>query len=190
MWPWEHLAVGYLLCSAWFRFRYGRRPRRLDAVAVAVGSQLPDLVDKPLAWGFGFLPSGVSLAHSVLVAVPVSLLVYVLSRRAGRPAVGMAFSIGYLAHLPSDAIYPMLLGGSPKVFVFLWPLVPATSSSTGDILSNVVYYAGRYVDFLLSPAGAPLVVLEVMLIGTALAVWASDGAPGWGWLRSVVARPR
>jgi hypothetical protein len=61
MWPWEHLAVGYLLysvsCVLW-----GRYPTRIGVAALAFGTQFPDLVDKPLGWWLGVLPSGQSFA--------------------------------------------------------------------------------------------------------------------------------
>ena len=65
MWPWGHLAVGYLVYSGLSRWRFGRLPGSVATLAVALGTQLPDLVDKPLAWTVNVLASGRSLAHSL-----------------------------------------------------------------------------------------------------------------------------
>jgi len=72
MWPWGHLAVGYVAFSVFVRFRLGRQPSGHAALALAVATQLPDLIDKPLAWQFGLLSSGISVAHSILVGVPLA----------------------------------------------------------------------------------------------------------------------
>ena len=37
MWPWEHVAVGYLLYSAYVHLRYGESPGKLPTFAVAFG---------------------------------------------------------------------------------------------------------------------------------------------------------
>ncbi|MFC7165331.1 metal-dependent hydrolase [Halospeciosus flavus] len=112
MWPWEHLAVGYVAVSILFRW-HGRRVGALDAVAVGVGAAFPDLVDKPLAWAFDVLPSGTSVAHSVFVAVPLAVAVWFVAARRDRRSVGAAFAVSYLLHLPSDALYgPLTDGGS------------------------------------------------------------------------------
>jgi hypothetical protein len=56
MWPPGHLAVAYLLVS-WGRRIRGDSPVTAGTMlALAVASQLPDLLDKPLAWVFA-LPS-------------------------------------------------------------------------------------------------------------------------------------
>jgi hypothetical protein len=73
MWPWEHVVVGYLAYSAVSHAVAGRAPSGRAAIAVAFAALLPDLVDKPLAWGLGVLPSGRSFAHSLVVAVPTVL---------------------------------------------------------------------------------------------------------------------
>jgi len=68
MWPWGHLAVGYLLWSVLVRDRRFRPPTGAETLLLAVGTQFPDAVDKPLAWSLGVLPNGRSLAHSVFLA--------------------------------------------------------------------------------------------------------------------------
>lgn len=184
MWPWEHLAVGYLAYSIAVRSVTGRPPRDPVAVVVlAFATQFPDLIDKPLAWSLGMLPTGTSLAHSVFVAVPLSVLVAVLAWRWGRPAIGAAFAIGYLLHLPSDAIYAAVILGSPLTGEgFAWPLVPATPIERTGFGANVSHYFERYVAALTSREGIRYLAAELLLVGGAFALWLRDGVPGMALL--------
>lgn len=123
MLPWTHAAVGYLLLvGLWLAL--GRRVSKAELVAVLVGTQLADLVDKPLAWWFGVLPAGRSLAHSLLFAVPLTALVVGVAWRRRHPEVGAAFGLGYLSHLAGD-VYVAVYYWRVEEFTFLlWPLLP------------------------------------------------------------------
>lgn len=124
MLPWTHAAFGYLLLLL-VAGVLGRRLSRAELIAVIVGTQLPDVVDKPLAWWFGVLPSGRSLAHSLLVAVPLSAVVLAYAWHRSHPEVGFAFGLGYASHLFGDT-YLAVLYWRPEEFTFLlWPLLPA-----------------------------------------------------------------
>ncbi|MFB6075088.1 MAG: metal-dependent hydrolase [Haloarculaceae archaeon] len=178
MWPWEHLAVGYLTYSLARRAVTGRAPARVEAYAVLLGSQFPDLVDKPLGWGTSLLPSGVSLAHSLLVAVPLAAVATVVTSNRGRRELGAAFAVGYLLHLPADALYPALLGGNVYTDFLLWPLVPVPSESVPSIVGHLQELIAHFLEVLATPAGAAYLVLEALLLGSALALWILDGHPG------------
>lgn len=184
MWPWEHLAVAYLAYSGAVRLWAGRSPRDQVAVAaLAIGTLFPDLVDKPLAWTFGVLPSGSSFAHSVLVAVPVVVVVVAVTWRRGRPAVGIAFAIGYLLHLPSDALYAsVVLGATVEPGSYLWPLVPAPPTARPGFGANVAHYFERYVMELTRPGRGRFLAAEILLLASAFGLWLRDGAPGLGLL--------
>ena len=67
MWPWGHVALGYLFYSLYVHWRHDRPPSAPAAIAVGVGTLLPDVIDKPLAWWAAVLPNGRSLAHSAVV---------------------------------------------------------------------------------------------------------------------------
>lgn len=177
MWPWEHLAFGYVLYALGRRGWDGRGPANREAVAVAVGTQLPDLVDKPLAWEFGLLPSGVSLAHSIFVALPVSALAIVVARRRGAQPLGTAFGVGYLSHIVGDGLYPLLVTGETSVDYMLWPLVPAHSGY--ERLANAIpQFWTTFVQFLGTPRGKLYLALELAFLTFALGLWLLDGAPG------------
>lgn len=178
MWPWEHLAVGYACYSLWRRVRGTRPPGDAEAWAVVFGSLLPDLVDKPLAWTFGVLSSGVSVAHSVLVAVPVALGAWLASRRVGAAPVGAAFAVGYLLHLPADLAYPLALGGRVVPEVLLWPFGPETAPARAGLLANVRFYLEVLFARLRTPRGAVYLAFEAALLAGALAGWWADGRPG------------
>lgn len=113
MWPWGHAAVAYLFVTVFARFDR-RRPTEREVLAVFLASQLPDVVDKPLAWTLGVLPNGRSLAHSLVIASLVILVVVAVARTRDRPAIGAAVGIGYLSHLVADAFYPVVTGNTPN----------------------------------------------------------------------------
>lgn len=178
MWPWEHLAIGYLCYSLFLRITARERPRSADVVAVALGSQFPDLIDKPLGWGTTLLPSGTTLAHSLLVAVPVAIVVIIVAQLLGRFSVGFGFSVAYLVHLPGDVIYPVLVGGDPKLSFLLWPLVPVDPSPPGAVLGRANELVMEFVGILGTPAGYRFLAVEALLIGLTIVLWRADGLPG------------
>ncbi|QLC35179.1 metal-dependent hydrolase (plasmid) [Halarchaeum sp. CBA1220] len=137
MWPWGHLALGYL-CYLPYEYRArGDASSWLALVALAVGTQFPDLVDKPLAWTFGVLPSGRSLAHSVLALVVVCGAVYLLCRHAERVVPSVAFGIGYASHLVGDSVGHVLAGEYEYLVFLVWPLLGAPPyGDEGGFLSH------------------------------------------------------
>ncbi|EMA49609.1 hypothetical protein C451_18773 [Halococcus thailandensis JCM 13552] len=161
MWPWGHLAVGYLVYTALSRWRFGRAPSAGAAVAVAVGTQFPDLVDKPLAWTFHVLPSGRSFAHSLLTAAIVCTLVYAYARRHGLARPALAFAVGYITHPFADALSPLLGSEYAYIRYLGWPVLdqPAYDTSMG--------FAIHLLDFELTP----FVAFEFLLVALAVLAW-------------------
>lgn len=167
MWPWGHLAVGYLLYSLG-RHHRGGRPGPLEAALVALGTQLPDLVDKPLAWSLGVLPGGRTLGHSIIVAALVIGAISVIVRpRYGRRPV-TAFAVGYLSHLLADLPPELLAGEITRASYLLWPLLPPPpyELEPSFIAHLRAYELGSYE------------ALQFLLFGVAVGVWYRDGAPG------------
>ena len=171
MWPWGHLAVGYLLYTLYTRTRYGHRPLAIATIFLVVGSQFPDLIDKPLSWTFGILPTGRTLAHSLLFAVPVSVGVYEACKRHDRLHTewGIAFVIGTLSHVIVDALPALLWGDPTEARFLLWPLlsVPGYEGESPSIV-------GAFLTLDLSPH----LLFEFVLVALALAIWWRDGLPG------------
>ena len=178
MWPWGHLAFGYVLYSVLVRVRWGRAPDGSAALGVAFGTQFPDLVDKPLAWSLHVLPSGRSLAHSLLIATCLIALVGLYCRRRGRPELAVAFGVGYLSHLVGDAIGPFLTGEYAYAFFLAWPLAPLPPyGDEGGVLSH--FASIEFTPFFLVQVGVSLSILGL---------WVFDGAPGLARVRSLTGR--
>lgn len=189
MWPWGHLAVGYLIYSVWSRARYRRAPTDTQAIVLLLGTQFPDLVDKPLAFWFEIFPEGRALAHSLLFAIPLLSCVWFLGRRTERTEVASAFALGYLSHLPGDAIYALVIGDSTALNFLLWPVLTVSTYKTnsfeahlGKLLSEAqALNASALVTDPFSPF-----VLQIWLAGGLTLVWLVDGFPGPGILIRVL----
>lgn len=177
MYPWGHLALGYVLYSASRRLGGRSAPSAEAVVWLALGTQFPDAVDKPLAWYAGVLPNGRSLAHSALSAAVLLALVLAVSRRLDR-LDGFAFAVGYASHLLGDALRPLLAGDYGRLGFLLWPLVPPLEYATEGSLAAHFRH--------LSLDGPPGVELAFGLLVALL--WVRDGAPGLEILRAVVSR--
>lgn len=177
MWPWDHVAVAYLAYSAYAR-AHGRRPSATTAVVVVVAAVVPDMIDKPLSWWFAVLPSGRSLGHSAFTAAAVVAVTGAVQRRGGPVGLVPAVAIGYVSHLLGDVAYPLVVKGSLRVEFLLWPLVPAVADSTPDPFTHVSELFAAFLGYLSTAAGATYLVLDLMLLIGAAALWFRDGAPG------------
>lgn len=178
MWPWEHLALGYILYSTSTRVRHHRSPGGREVFILAFATQLPDLIDKPLAWTFGVFPSGVSVAHSGLTGVILLLCVVVVARSLGVEQVPEAFGVGYFSHLLGDVLYPLLTEGELVLGFLLWPLVPATPVDSIGFLQAVQEFWAEFLVFLATPAGRFYLLFEGIFLTAALLLWLRDGRPG------------
>jgi len=182
MWPWEHLVFGYLLYSLGGRAAGRERPGERDTYALAVATQLPDLIDKPLAWTFSVLPSGISLAHSLAFAVPCCLLGWALARRRSAPAVGTGFAVGYGSHLAGDSLYPLFTSGEAATSFLFWPFVARRPIEDTAFLAEVSRLFARFQAFLATPRGQAYLLGEVVVLALVVALWVRDGRPGTGLL--------
>lgn len=172
MLPWGHLAVGYLCLSLAVRARYRVPPRGPAAIAVAIGTQLPDLIDKPLAWRFGLIPSGRSLAHSLLFLAVLAAVAWALAARYDRRLEASAFVGAALSHVLADML-PAALGGEwARLGALLWPITPVYQYP--DELDYTI------IGFFLELEPAALVSPGVGLTIVAAALWVYDGTPGIG----------
>jgi len=175
MWPWGHLASGYLVYSLLVRLS-GGVPRDYTTLALVFGTQFPDLVDKPLAWTFGVIPNGRSLTHSVFTAVFLILAARFLLGRYGYGSLSTAFGVGYLVHLAGDALGPLLSGEYYYLGFLGWPAVPAIDYGEKS-------FAAQLAALELTAFTAVEVGLGLLVVG----LWVADGRPG---LRPVLAVPR
>ena len=122
MFPIEHAVVGLVPVLAYALIRDRRLPSlRLLGIGL-VGSQFPDLIDKPLAHQFHLLPSGRVFVHSLPIAIPVICLVGWYAWRTDRPRVGGVFAFTYLSHVAADNYRALWLPKPTLSDELLWPL--------------------------------------------------------------------
>ncbi|WP_336338197.1 metal-dependent hydrolase [Haloarcula brevis] len=184
MWPWGHLAVAYLVYVGYARSDPSRRQTAGTLTALAVGSQFPDLIDKPLAWTLGVLPSGRSLAHSLFTLLLLAVVLHRVAAWYRRTDLSVAFTLGAFEHTLTDmspTAVAGLLGGDLTQVQWLrflvWPLRPPPPYANDT--SFVEQFASLSVE--------PYVLFQFGLFGLAVAVWLVQGAPG---LRSVTRRSK
>lgn len=140
-----------------------------------MASGFPDLVDKPLAWYLGVLPSGRSLAHSAFVIVALAIGIALLGRRSGRGEYGVAFAVGGLSHSVLD-ILSLLWDPATSAASLFWPLFSVPIPSV-----LAAYQSTLWTAYFLSEA--VFAVLAVVL-------WSRDGAPGLALVRAILERDR
>jgi len=167
MLPWAHAAVGYLVYSVYSRWRVGRPPVGLTVYAVVLGTQFPDLIDKPLAWSFAVLPSGRSLGHSLFTLGVLLVVLRVTFRYPDQRALSTAFGLGYVSHLLGDGIGAITSGEVSGLGYLLWPV---TDVPTGDTRS--------FIEFFLALEPTLLMLAGFVLTIVAGVVWVYDGLPG------------
>lgn len=182
MWPWGHLVSGYLVYSLGRRAAGRPPPTTVTALALAFGTQFPDLVDKPLAWYLGVIPNGRSLAHSLITATAVCALVVWVAHRYRRGEVGVAFAVGYLAHLPGDAVGALRSENYDALAFFLWPVLPPVE------YAGETSFAAHFAKLQASLTPTPSAELAIFVF--ALLVWSYDGMPGVDLLVVVPGRLR
>lgn len=182
MWPWGHFAVAYVLYSLYARGRFGRPPRPEPVLAVVVGSQLADLIDKPLAWGFGVMPSGRAIAHSLLFAGVLIVVVYAVAFTIGRVETATAFVLAHLSHLLADLPPRFFLGYLFGTEFLFWPFLPRQSFNYNERL----FEPPEVIELIVTPLTDPIVfmIFELVLFGFAIALWYVDGCPGLGYVSS------
>lgn len=185
MWPWEHIAFSYLGYSGLSHASGNGSPGHWATIITVVASLLPDIVDKPLAWGIGVLPAGRSLGHSLLVAIPVILVIYAVSWRLKRGPIATPLAVGYLSHLAGDVIYPLVVKREFRAGFLFWPLRPAESDNGPPqaLLGHVMEVLRDFAAFLMTTPGLAYLYIELLALLFAMFVWLNDGAPGPGVLR-------
>jgi membrane-bound metal-dependent hydrolase YbcI (DUF457 family) len=151
--PLGHATVGYLLYVPFALLTDRRLPYGLTLGALLVGTQFPDLVDKPLVF-VGVLPSGRSLAHSLFFAAGLLVVLWFVTRRYGRPHLTTAFAFGHLAHLLGDVVDPITTGRTGELVFLLWPLLPAPEYGVENVPPWI-----RIVRFYASPELSPELLL-------------------------------
>jgi hypothetical protein len=184
MWPWGHLAFGYVIYSLTSRGWFDEPPRGPSVYLLAFATQLPDLVDKPLSWVFGVFPTGYSVAHSVFVAVPVAVAVALVAWRWNRLAVGVAFVVGYWSHLVGDLLVGAVTEQQYVIERVLWPVatLPPYAVRMSAFDRGLEYFT-EFVAHLRATNDPTLLLLYLGPFVAAFVIWIVDGMPGIPWIR-------
>jgi hypothetical protein len=169
MWPWAHAALGYLCYTFYLQVRLDQRPVGLPVVALGIGTQLPDLIDKTLAWYVGVLPYGRSLTHSVFTGGLLLLAGVAVLRLRGANRSATAFAIGYASHFLGDAFGHLVDQSWADLAFLVWPLLPIPDQ--GGELEGVIAH-------LRNIEGSPLFLFGLALTAVGLALWYRHGLPG------------
>lgn len=178
MWPWGHLAFAYLVYSLASRAAFREAPTSGPTLVLAVASQLPDLVDKPLSWTFDVFETGYGAGHSVFLAVPVIAAAAVVAHRTDHERYGLAFCAGYAAHLASDVLLESALSREAAFDMVLWPVAEFSGYAVdrGFFGRFSEYFVSFASDVLSGDATAYLAIYAV-LFTTVFALWLYDGLP-------------
>lgn len=181
MMPLGHLAVGYLVYSVFSRLRYRRSPDGGATLVLALGTQFPDLVDKPLNWWFGVL-DGRGAGHSLLVLVPLCVAIYLVGRRYDRSGYEVAFAVGVLSHLVVDSWRALVTGAALDSAPYLfWPLLPAPSYPKDGIVDHLDAWVVSLQSLSWHAPAEVLsnwLILQGVLALFVFFLWWYDGFPG------------
>ncbi|WP_380681456.1 metal-dependent hydrolase [Salinigranum sp. GCM10025319] len=161
MFPLGHATFGYLLYVPFAWLADYRLPYRLTLASLLVGTQFPDLVDKPLAF-VGVLPSGRALGHSVFFAVGLFVALWFVTRRYDCPHLTVPFGFGHVSHVVGDLLLPLVAGQRGDFTFLLYPVLPAPEYPSDGIAPWV-----RIVRYYSSPELRP----ELLLVPIALVLF-------------------
>ena len=178
MWPLGHVAVAYCCYTLATRARFDAPPAHVPVLLLVLGSQFPDLVDKPLAWYLPVLPTGRSLAHSLLLLLPLSAALYLIGRRDGRGEYGVAFGIGAISHTLVDVV-PMVWDGRTRPNQLLWPITPVEPYEDGP---------PTVLGLLRESVTEPYFLAQLVLAAIAFTYWRRHGYPGLAPIRAALER--
>ncbi len=184
MWPWGHLAVGYIVYATYTRYRHTEYPSGAPVVFLTIATQLPDLIDKPLAYEVGVLPEGRSLAHSLLFAVLLCLLALAVARRETdwRANSGVAVVVGYSTHLFGDSIRSLLVLNLDGLTFLAWPVLAAPDYATTSFDGHAEQFAASATQ--LSTGELTPFATEWFLFAVMIGLWLWHRGPPFPSIRS------
>jgi len=181
MLPWGHLALGYFCYSLVTRARTCQPPDGRGVVVLAVSTQFPDLIDKPLVT-VGILPEGRALGHSLLFAIPLCSLVIALTRRTRDQTLAPAVGIGYATHLLGDGLPALIEGDWLQLSFLLWPVLSSPDYPTESLAGNLRKLVNQVATFewwmLLN--WREYFVVQLWIAGLVTLLWLYDGMPPIG----------
>jgi hypothetical protein len=162
--------------------------------SLVLGTQFPDLVDKPASFFFNF-GDGRALGHSLLFLVPLCLGVLLFTRRSRRTETGIAFTVGTLMHLPGDS-WREISSPNPEFPTYLlFPLFPAPQYPSVNVVDRIQQIRFELRLIVRYPPRAWIdepFVMQLVLGVCCGVLWAVDGFPGlselWRWSHALLDR--
>lgn len=125
MFPLGHFVVAAVPAVSYLMLQDRRLPGLQAVFVIGVGSQFPDLIDKPLSHLVFLLPPGGRIgAHSLPIAIPISVITLYVAWKLNRARAGEVFVFTYGVHIIADYRELLVPGGKAPAGL-LWPLVPA-----------------------------------------------------------------
>lgn len=128
MFPHQHFIVAIVPVVAYVMVSDRRLPSIHLLGIVFLGSQFPDLVDKPLAHQFVVLPSGRVFMHSLPIVLPLLVLLGVYGWRTDRRRLSAAFAFAHLSHVFTDHLTALRSPTPQLPPELLWPILSPTAS--------------------------------------------------------------
>lgn len=191
MWPWEAPVFGYLCYTVYTRLRYRSRPEGWPVLVMAVGSIVPDLIDKPLHWQFGIFSSGYALGHSIFFGAFVTAVGYAWAKRRGVPRLGTAFGFGMVTHEIGAALEHVVAHGHLWFGIehMLWPIYRVPSSSTAGFWPTTLHYLAEYLYAIVTLDPKPYLIMILAILAIVVPIWVYDGLPGLRELGVVLTYP-
>lgn len=124
MQPTTHAVIALLPVIAYYLTRHRRVPSGALVLIALFAGLFADIVDKPLAWTFGLIPSGRMIAHSIVVSIPLLFVMLLAAHKTDKLRYGIVFAWGHLSHIAGD-FYPILFKGRDFYFYsnVFWPVM-------------------------------------------------------------------
>ena len=125
--PVQQFIISFLPVFAYVLVRDRELPSLRLVSVVFVGSQFPDLIDKPLAHELSLIPSGRVFMHSLPFAIPLVILIGVYGWKTDRIRESGVFTFAYFSHLFADNREELLGPESQTPSDLFWPFLPPVS---------------------------------------------------------------
>ncbi|WP_434530811.1 metal-dependent hydrolase [Haloarcula sp. NS06] len=198
MLPHAHLAFAYIAFSSYAHSAFRRAPGQREALAILVGSQFSDIIDKPLIFLGEPFVSGRTVAHSVLVVFPAIFILTLICRQYIQDGkIAFAFGLSWILQPFVDASIFIIHGTVARDFIeisfLVWPFtIPA--DNIVQMLSNI-----NYVETAIQQKPVWMAqrvpkkqnlrnwirTFEILITIIFAIFWYHDGAPGIDLLKSV-----
>lgn len=193
MWPWGHLAFGYILFTVYHRVRFSIPPSGFVVLSLVFGTQFPDIVDKPLAYWFHVIPEGRLFAHTLTFAVPLSIILFVIGIQTKNREYIQAFIFGWYSHILADSWKGLITLNFERLSFLLWPILEAPdypSDSLTDHLNKLILNLQNVnIDSILSGRSGGF-IYQLIFFFIVLAIWILEGYPGLKWIIQKINRQR